>query len=251
MMTSPCRPDASPDLSRITNWKSNPSLLEDIIATPGRQYPSSSTSREVSHLPRIRYLDFFSIEGKEPRYIMRSMQAIRDSTPKDDVTLVTAQVVDNVLFVLVPETHALVLKRPLQDIEDYVLDDDNGLLYIYSKGKEGRRECHFFEIWVCEALLTVVMVHTCGQLSRSPTAFVVQNETSSDIFALIRKHCRRFEHEQNKTSLEIRQRAVAKLTDMEHPVADGAFVLRDSTSQPGCFGRTVVIVRLVEYSDLT
>jgi hypothetical protein len=75
----------------------------------------------------------------------------------------------------------------------------------------------------CMALLTV-LCHT-------------QNETSSDIFALIRKNCRRFEKEQNKTSLENRQRAVAKLTDMEHPVADGAFVLRDSTSQPGCFGR--------------
>jgi hypothetical protein len=147
-----CSPEPSigQDPARITNWKSNPSLLEDIVSAPGGHYASSSsTSRDPSHVPRIRYLNFFSIEDKEPRYIMRTMQAFRDNAPADDVTLVTAQVVDDVLFVLVPETHALVLKRPLRDIDDYVLDHDNGLLYIYSVSKQGRRECHFFEIWVC------------------------------------------------------------------------------------------------------
>eukprot|EP00730_Choanoeca_flexa_P018899 TRINITY_DN9215_c0_g1_i1.p1 TRINITY_DN9215_c0_g1~~TRINITY_DN9215_c0_g1_i1.p1 ORF type:complete len:1234 (+),score=363.48 TRINITY_DN9215_c0_g1_i1:498-3704(+) len=206
-------PEAS---DRIKEWHTNPANLDDIVETTASRRSFSSeagtSSKERMRGPRIRYVDFFGIDGKQERHIARTMQAIRQSKPLEDKTVVTAQVSEDQLFVVVPETMALVLRRHLKDIDYYDIDKEHDLVYIYSKTPEGRKECHFFELIDAGSL---------------------------EFYKLLNKHCRRFSKLMSQANEDSRTAAMNKLTDMEHPVADGAFVLRDSTSRPGCYALSV------------
>jgi hypothetical protein len=55
-------------------------------------------------------------------------------------------------------------------------------------------------------------------------------------FVVLHNNLRRWARTSLKESEAVRLKAITKLRSKEHPVSDGAFVLRDSTSRPGCYG---------------
>ena len=251
--------------------------LEDIVEG-SRHSKSSSRSRHRAHTvssegpktdtphcsrwpgakaPTLRYLDFFGIGTQDNVAIEETMQRCLDKLGSSEPIYVTPNVVEDRLVITAPATHAIIFSRPLEQIDFYESDIGTGFFYICSRTDRGRAECHFFVLEVSSSSLFprflffiaarrllglnyVSSVLYFDDHASSLACLFTQGSMPLDAFFIIHKAVTDWHKTAHADSEEVRKQAVSRLTDLENPVPDGAFILRDSSSRPGCFGETGV-----------